>query len=100
MTKWTQKRASINRTISIHCETIEYVKSKSDFHKTLTGLVESINPGSLTLSSTDTIHQPLPDSGNLSFNDNGRLVMFRIIGVAERSGHSVTFVSLPEEEML
>ena len=100
MTKWTQKKANINRSTIIECETIEYTGSVSDFKRTITGHVESINSGTLTIHFTQPISQTIPDSGILSFDDNGKLIMFRIIGIIDRSEYSVVFSSLPEEMMV
>ena len=97
MTKWTQKKVSINRSTSIDCETIEYIRSESDFIRTATGHVTSINPGTLKIHSKYPIMQPPPSSGILSFNDNGKFIMFQIIGIVERTEYSVVFASLPEE---
>ncbi|MCR2831451.1 hypothetical protein NR402_14335 [Acidithiobacillus ferrooxidans] len=99
MTKWIQKKVSIGRSTSIDCETIEYISSKSDFIRTATGQVTSINPGTLKIYSKHPIIQPPPSSGTLSFNDNGKLIMFRIIGIIERTEYLVVFSSLPEEMM-
>jgi hypothetical protein len=99
MTKWIQKKVSINRSTSIDCETIEYIKSESDFIRTATGHVPSANPGTLKIHSKHPIIQPPPSSGILSFNDNGKLVMFTVLGITERTENSVVFVSMPEEEM-
>ena len=99
MTKWIKKEVSIGRSTSIDCETIEYISSKSDFIRTATGHVPSINPGTLKIHSKHPIIQPPPSSGILSFNDNGKLVMFRILGITERTENSVVFVSMLEEEI-
>lgn len=97
MTKWVQKKASINRSISIDCETIEYLASNSNFIRTQTGYVESKNQGTLIIRSKQPISQPLPDAGIFSFDDNNKLITFEIFGIIKRDEYSVVFTSSSEE---
>lgn len=99
MTKWIQKKVSIGRSTSIDCETVEYIESNSNFIKTATGYITSINPGTLEIHSKYSINLPLSNDSNLSFIDNGKLIIFRIFGIIERTEYSVIFSSLPEEMM-
>jgi len=98
MENWSNKKVTIKSEIEIICNNISYKRGVSDFIQTATGQVESLNPGTLTLYS-EYLGQDLLsiNRGILSFDSDGKLHIFEIIGISSRSEKSITFSVAPLE---
>lgn len=100
MENWSNKKVTIKseNKIEIICNKIFYQRGVSDFTKTAIGQVESLNPGTLILYS-EYLGQDLLsiNKGMLSFESDGKLHIFEIIGISSRSEKSITFSVAPQE---
>jgi hypothetical protein len=80
------------------CQEVIYRKGESFFIKTAVGHVESLEPGTLTLL-TEHLWQDLSsiNKGIISFDSNGKLRIFEIIGISQIEDKSITFLVSPQE---
>jgi hypothetical protein len=100
MENWSNKKVTIKseNKIEIICKDITYKRGVIDFIPTATGQVESKNPGELTLLLEKLGEDLLSvNNGVLSFDDNGKLKTFEIIGILHTSEKSITFSVAPPE---
>ena len=100
MMNWKNKKVSIRsgKKIEITCKDIIHKVAMSNYLPTAIGQVESKNPGELTLLLEKLGEDLLSvNNGVLSFDDNGKLKIFEIIGILHTSEKSITFSVAPPE---